>query len=342
MRDRFLWKSKAGTISAVVCYCIALIAIGCGGGGVGGGSTTGSTTGGTTGSTTGGTTGATTGGTTGSTTGGTTGGSVPDYFYFSSDKDGLPELFKMNDDGSGLALVSTNSEQAEQPSASLDGTKITFTSVSLFARVFGILSNGTGFISLADTSDDNSDPSISPDGATVLFTSNRFGTPQLFSVPFAGGSATQLTFFASGAVQGQWSPDGTKITYVSGDTNDDVYIMNSDGTGQTQLTSSTSDEWNPAFSPDGSKIVFVRDYGSLGEVIGQIMVVNAVGGGLNRLTTSMLSDDEPCYSGNGQYIFFSRPFGFGKEIFRMTNSGGSSTNLTSFGAFSGQPRTPGL
>ena len=34
-----------------------------------------------------------------------------------------------------------------------------------------------------------------------------------------------------------WSPDGTKIAFISDrDGNEEIYVMNTDGTGQTRLT----------------------------------------------------------------------------------------------------------
>jgi TolB protein len=43
-----------------------------------------------------------------------------------------------------------------------------------------------------------------------------------------------------------WSPDGTKIIFVSKqDDNDTIYIMDADGKNQKRLTENKSDEWGP-------------------------------------------------------------------------------------------------
>ncbi len=53
-----------------------------------------------------------------------------------------------------------------------------------------------------------------------------------------------------------WTPDG-KIVYVSkASGNDDVWMMNADGSGQTQRTSNSGINLHPAVSPDGRFIVF--------------------------------------------------------------------------------------
>jgi TolB protein len=55
-----------------------------------------------------------------------------------------------------------------------------------------------------------------------------------------------------------WSPDGTKIAFMSGNANQpiDVYAVNSDGSGVTQLTSGGLNYY-PNWSPDGHQIAFV-------------------------------------------------------------------------------------
>jgi dipeptidyl aminopeptidase/acylaminoacyl peptidase len=58
-------------------------------------------------------------------------------------------------------------------------------------------------------------PRWSPDGATILFDSNRSGSSQLWTVPAGGGEPKQTTDISTGAGQGIWSPDGTKIAFAS-------------------------------------------------------------------------------------------------------------------------------
>jgi Tol biopolymer transport system component len=55
--------------------------------------------------------------------------------------------------------------------------------------------------------------------------------------------------------QPAWSPDGTKLAYVSFP---GIWVVNADGTGKVQLTDHPRDEM-PDWSPDGSKIAFTTD-----------------------------------------------------------------------------------
>jgi Tol biopolymer transport system component len=64
-----------------------------------------------------------------------------------------------------------------------------------------------------------------------------------------------------------WSPDGKKIVFVSNRTgNNEIYVMNADGTGQTQITNDTFDNHDPAWSPDGSYIAYVADHSGISEL----------------------------------------------------------------------------
>jgi dipeptidyl aminopeptidase/acylaminoacyl peptidase len=58
-------------------------------------------------------------------------------------------------------------------------------------------------------------PRWSPDGKKILFESTRSGIPQLWLVAAEGGEPRQLTEISTGAATGMWSPDGTRIAFVS-------------------------------------------------------------------------------------------------------------------------------
>src|SRR6266566_317035 len=52
----------------------------------------------------------------------------------------------------------------------------------------------------------------------------------------------------------EWSPDGTKIAFLSDRSgNNDIWVMNADGSGLTQLTTDPHIDWDPAWSPAGTE-----------------------------------------------------------------------------------------
>ena len=89
-----------------------------------------------------------------------------------------------------------------------------------------------------------------------------------------------------------WSPDGSKIAFVSDrDGRSDIFIMNSDGSNPFNLTNSVFEDLSPAWSPDGKKIVFSRNIGNT-----EIYKINIDANNLVRLTNIISFDKEPSVS----------------------------------------------
>jgi Tol biopolymer transport system component len=107
-------------------------------------------------------------------------------------------------------------------------------------------------------------------------------------------------------------------------TNEEIYIMNADGSGQTRLTFNNFRDVCPSISPDGRKIVFSSnrdgDY--------EIYIMNCDGSNQQRLTTSVGFDLHPDWSPDGSKIaFFSERDG-NYEIYVMEANGSNQTRLT--------------
>ena len=101
----------------------------------------------------------------------------------------------------------------------------------------------------------------------------------------------------------EWSPDGTRIAFVSNRLGGvfDVWVMNADGTGQTRITQESGDAEAPSWSPDGGRIAY--DTTALGG--DKDVAVIAVGGG-GRLVVAGGSGDQslPVWSPDGARIVF--------------------------------------
>ena len=136
-----------------------------------------------------------------------------------------------------------------------------------------------------------------------------------------------------------WSPDGTKIAFVSYRYGDgEIYVMNADGSNLTRLTNYAS--YDPVWSPDGTKIAF-RKYDTRGSSIGKIYVMNADGSNQTRLTKYLCFN--AAWSPDGTkiafdaYMDFDDPYsvfnGTGgiKGIYVMNADGSNQTRLSLVG-----------
>jgi dipeptidyl aminopeptidase/acylaminoacyl peptidase len=81
--------------------------------------------------------------------------------------------------------------------------------------------------------------SFSPDGKTVVYISNASGSPQIWSVPAAGGEPRQLTRLPDPVQSVAWSPAGDRLAYdvaPGGGLNVQVYVARTDGSEPKLVT----------------------------------------------------------------------------------------------------------
>jgi len=132
-----------------------------------------------------------------------------------------------------------------------------------------------------------------------------------------------------------WSPDGTKVAYVSFENRKPVvYVQDLVTRKRTVVANFKGSNSAPAWSPDGSKLaVALSRSGST-----QIYLVNADGSGLRRLSNSAGIDTEPQFSADGQSIYFTSDRSGGPQIYKMSASGGDARRVTFSGAYNISPR----
>ena len=100
----------------------------------------------------------------------------------------------------------------------------------------------------------------------------------------------------------------------------DVWVMNTDGTGQVNLSDHPSLDGWARWSPDGSRIAFASNRDS-GPERTDIYVMNADGSGVTRLTESPRTDLAPRWSPDGKWITFTRVADASEHVYIMKSDG---------------------
>jgi len=135
-----------------------------------------------------------------------------------------------------------------------------------------------------------------------------------------------------------WSPDGSRLAYVSFENKKPVIYVHSLASGQRiAVANFKGSNSAPAWSPDGRKLAVTlsKDGGS------QIFTINADGSGVQRLTTNSGINTEPFFAPDGQTIYFTSDRGGSPQIYRTSTSGGDVQRVTFEGSYNVSPRISG-
>ncbi len=131
-----------------------------------------------------------------------------------------------------------------------------------------------------------------------------------------------------------WSPDGSKLAYVSFESKKPVvYVQELASRKRVIAANFKGSNSAPAWSPDGRRLAIALSR----EGLTQIYAVNADGSDLKKLTHSNGIDTEPCYSADGQSIYFTSDRSGGPQIYRMNADGGEIRRVTYGGNYNISP-----
>lgn len=133
----------------------------------------------------------------------------------------------------------------------------------------------------------------------------------------------------------KWSPDGTKLAYVSFERKKPIIFVQSLVSGKrTVVANFKGNNSAPSWSPDGKRLAIVLTHGANS----QIYVINEDGTGLQQLTRTSAIDTEPVWSPDGQSIYFTSDRGGSPQVYKMSTSGGNPQRVTFDGSYNVSPR----
>jgi dipeptidyl aminopeptidase/acylaminoacyl peptidase len=175
-----------------------------------------------------------------------------------------------------------------------------------------------------------SGPTFSPDGKTIAFVTNVSGSPQVWTVPTAGGYPELLTAFDDPVGGVRWSPDGKTLAFSlapGGGMNTQVYVMSPTGLNVKMLTAGgKTNNWLADWTRDGRAIA-ISSNRRAGEAMDAYFVDGA--GTHTLIAQNRGVGTIEGTSADGKRVLLSRLASRGSnELFLVSSEGGREVLLT--------------
>ncbi|MEO6967070.1 MAG: Tol-Pal system beta propeller repeat protein TolB [Rhodanobacteraceae bacterium] len=127
-----------------------------------------------------------------------------------------------------------------------------------------------------------------------------------------------------------WSPDGTKLAYVSFEHGNSAIYIQDITTGSRRLVSNKRGiNGAPKFSPDGRRLAVSLSFAGNPE----IYVMDLSSGALTRVTDNLSIDTEPSWTPDGANLIFTSDRSGKPQLYEAAASGGAAQRVTFQGQY---------
>jgi RTX calcium-binding nonapeptide repeat (4 copies)/WD40-like Beta Propeller Repeat/Domain of unknown function DUF11 len=166
-------------------------------------------------------------------------------------------------------------------------------------------------------------PAFSPDGERIAYAETPAGTIWVGNADGSNPVQIAADHYLSDLV---WSPDGTRVAYISGSYSAGfaVSVAKADGSGSSVISRDASADAPPSWSPNGTELAFTTTNDA------DIAVAKADGSGRRLLIQDATQDLAPSWSPDGSLIAFFRGI-YGSFALYTIRPDGSSLHQLSHG-----------
>jgi TolB protein len=134
---------------------------------------------------------------------------------FSSNEQGNWDVYRINLDGTGKTQLTFDASDERLPAWSPDGSKLVYQIQQGDTWQIMMMNwDGSNPVQLTNEGS-NQYPTWSPDGIHILFDSDRNGNRDIFQMEADGSDQIALTNHPANEFSPVWSPDGSKVSYLS-------------------------------------------------------------------------------------------------------------------------------